>query len=477
MEPEKKPGKWRRRLKRALKVFLVVVVVLVLLLVLLHALWNFVAGRKLEEQLQAMRQAGEPVTLADLYPELSYPEAENAAHVYRAAFELMTGLSLDSKDHPFLKRTWTDTDPTQWSEEDVAELRKLLNEYRLSIDLGRRAAHMPHCRFLPQFDAATGFPMLEELTGMRHLGWVTLLDSLLRLHDGDADGALRGCTTAFPMARSLEGNPVIITFLVQVAIQHVSLRTAEVVLDQGNPSPEACRELLAAVREADANLRSSLRRAYEAERVVAICSMEAIFGGEPVLPKRPSPVALHLPRKRVSYWKRPLQRSWLAGVLEATAPIPALATEPYPQARLEMERLNAAGYEPTSPTLRLWKKLRNPGRTMGLMVVPVYIKAKGEETNAEARLAVAQTALALRLYKAERGQYPDSLDALSPAFLDEVPADPCTGSNLNFRREADGFLLYSIGLNGKDDGGITMTWEDSKMVNPDTDDIAWRASR
>jgi len=477
MEPEKKPGKWRRRGKRALKVLLAVVLVLVLLLVLLHGVWNFVAGRKLERQLQAMRDAGEPVTLADLYPELPYPEAENAAHVYRAAFELMTGLNLDPRRRLFLEHTWPDTDPTQWSEEDVAGLRRLLDEYRLSIDLGARAAHMPHCRFSPQFDAVSAYPMLEELSGMRELARVLLLDSLLRLHDGDADGALRGCTTAFLMPRSLEGNPVLITFLVQVAMLHLSAQTAEVVLSQADPSAEACLGLLTVVREAEAALRPSLRRTFEAERVVGISFMESTFGGQPILPKRPSPVEQPLARKQVPYWKRPMQRTLLAGVLEATAPIPALATEPYPQARAEMDRLNASVKELAGPTTPTWKKVRNVGKILGVMAVPAYTRAKDEEAKAEARLDVAQVALALKLRKVEHGAYPDSLDALSPALLDEVPEDPCTGKPLVYVRQDAGFLVYSIGLNGKDDGGLKETEKAGKKVNPGTDDIAWRCAR
>jgi hypothetical protein len=334
MEPEKKPRKRRRWWKRALKVLLAVVLVLVLL----HALWNFVAGRKLERQLQAMRQAGEPVTLADLYPELPYPEADNAAHVYRAAFELMTGISLDPRKHPFLERIRTDTDPTQWSDEDVGGLRKFLDEYRLSIDLGRRAAHMPHCRFLPQFDATTGLPMLiEVLANVRNLARLLALDSLLRLHDGDADGALRGCTTTFLMAQSLGENPELITFLLRLAVQQIGLHTAEVVLNHADPNADVCRELLVAVREAEANLRPGLRKTYEAERVGFISTMDAVFGGKPVLPEGSSPGQQSLVGKRVSYWRRPFHRTWLAGLLETTAPLAALVTEPYSQARPEMK--------------------------------------------------------------------------------------------------------------------------------------------
>ena len=41
-----------------------------------------------------------------------------------------------------------------------------------------------------------------------------------------------------------------------------------------------------------------------------------------------------------------------------------------------------------------------------------------------------------------------------PEFVPKVPLDPVDGQPLRYRRNADGtFLLYSVGENGKDDGG------------------------
>ena len=63
-------------------------------------------------------------------------------------------------------------------------------------------------------------------------------------------------------------------------------------------------------------------------------------------------------------------------------------------------------------------------------------------------------AIALKRYELKQGQYPDTLDVLSPAFTAEPPRDPMDGQPLRYRRETEGgFWLYSIGENGTDDGG------------------------
>ena len=49
----------------------------------------------------------------------------------------------------------------------------------------------------------------------------------------------------------------------------------------------------------------------------------------------------------------------------------------------------------------------------------------------------------------------DYLAALSPAIMSAIPADPVTSQPFHYSRTNDGwFLLYSVGENGIDDGGL-----------------------
>jgi len=64
------------------------------------------------------------------------------------------------------------------------------------------------------------------------------------------------------------------------------------------------------------------------------------------------------------------------------------------------------------------------------------------------------TAIALKRYQLKHGGYPPDLSSLVPEFLPAVPLDPVDGQPLRYRPQANGtFLLYSVGPNGKDDGG------------------------
>ena len=100
------------------------------------------------------------------------------------------------------------------------------------------------------------------------------------------------------------------------------------------------------------------------------------------------------------------------------------------------------------------------------------------EAEATRRLAIA--AISLKRYQLKHGNYPASLANLEPQFVSPVPRDPIDGKPLRYRLMPDGsFLLYSIGENGKDDGGdgsLTIrTWRDMplRFAAPDALDWVW----
>jgi len=62
---------------------------------------------------------------------------------------------------------------------------------------------------------------------------------------------------------------------------------------------------------------------------------------------------------------------------------------------------------------------------------------------------------------------------LAPDILPEVPLDPFTGKPYIYRLEDEGFIVYSVGSNQKDDNGRG-TWEITSIVMEKDDDVTWR---
>ncbi len=65
-------------------------------------------------------------------------------------------------------------------------------------------------------------------------------------------------------------------------------------------------------------------------------------------------------------------------------------------------------------------------------------------------------AIAIKRYELRMGKPPPDLAALIPAYLSQLPHDWMNGKPLRYRANADGtFALYSVGEDGRDDGGDT----------------------
>jgi hypothetical protein len=76
---------------------------------------------------------------------------------------------------------------------------------------------------------------------------------------------------------------------------------------------------------------------------------------------------------------------------------------------------------------------------------------------ASAQVAANQAAIACALerYRLANGNFPETLDALAPKFISQVPRDVIGGELMKYHRTSDGqFVLYSVGWNIKDDGGV-----------------------
>jgi hypothetical protein len=89
---------------------------------------------------------------------------------------------------------------------------------------------------------------------------------------------------------------------------------------------------------------------------------------------------------------------------------------------------------------------------------------------------LARVAIALERHRLARGEFPESLDALAPQFLEKIPHDVIGGQPLKYRRTGDGqFVLYSIGWNEKDDGGVVVFKKNSSAaVDSSQGDWVWR---
>ena len=78
-------------------------------------------------------------------------------------------------------------------------------------------------------------------------------------------------------------------------------------------------------------------------------------------------------------------------------------------------------------------------------------------------------AFALAAYRADHGSYPAKLADLKPKYVAQIPKDIFNDAELHYRQEGNGYLLYSVGVNEKDDGGKTRA---DRKADEEWDDLA-----
>jgi hypothetical protein len=105
---------------------------------------------------------------------------------------------------------------------------------------------------------------------------------------------------------------------------------------------------------------------------------------------------------------------------------------------------------------------RNPVTTictrhqlLAVLLLPTLHKIPLRAAAAQTAVDEAAIACALERCRLANGQFPESLDALVPKFISRLPNDVISGEPYKYHLRPDGqFVLYSVGWNEKDDGGV-----------------------
>jgi hypothetical protein len=89
------------------------------------------------------------------------------------------------------------------------------------------------------------------------------------------------------------------------------------------------------------------------------------------------------------------------------------------------------------------------------------------DVTCETRNQLVCVALALQMYRADHGNYPEKLDQLVPMYLTTVPNDLyALKGQLRYRKAGNRYVLWSIGPDGKDDKGAPMVRPKASQASP-----------
>jgi hypothetical protein len=109
--------------------------------------------------------------------------------------------------------------------------------------------------------------------------------------------------------------------------------------------------------------------------------------------------------------------------------------------------------------LSMWENPRNGfSRTLSMAINSIVLTAltggPDWEDRAMMRYELVKLAFALAEHRATEGEYPAALNGLVPKYVATVPRDLFNDGELHYERKGKGYTLYSVGVNGEDDGGM-----------------------
>jgi hypothetical protein len=316
-------------------------------------------------------------------------------------------------------------------------LRQRLDEAKPALDEVKGLSELPNGRFPIAYAPNPLNTMLPEQQKLRRVIQLLNRDSMAYAEAGEAHQAIESCCGAFNAARAIGDEPIAITQLVRVAGAIIASRTAERILAQTEPELDDLKRLQAVVEREDAHPYESIT--WRGDRAFVNATLEAIESGAMSL----SELAESPP-------------DWSDQLL-------AFAIQDYvrglhPQLFVYSARVQAASELP--PKLRrpemqqIEREMRQAWGNPVTLLMAAFLKLDDAFSRSHAILRCQAAACAAERYRRLHGDWPESLDQLTPDLIAEVPIDPFTGDSLLYHRLPDGVVIYSVSSDGVDNGGV-----------------------
>jgi hypothetical protein len=324
------------------------------------------------------------------------------------------------------------------------DLREVINEDQPQLDAACAAILSGPVQF--NLDASAGsYMLLPHLVLLKNLTQTLNGRAMLALHDGDRAAAWTNLMAATRLVTAWNPEPARISHQVRFGDARLVFNaTWQALQTTGWTDGQLARlqhewesaDFLSRLPEIQAFQRASDAKMFERDGSASPGAEADLYGEEKRL--------LLFYRDREIEYRNAVQ----AGTWMQMRSMPGVTNELF--------------FEPQNHHWRRFEMILNQRRTR-LRFEGQDASFLGQAAAAEAERRIAITALALERYAGKYDRYPETLQVLAPEFLKSVPVDFMTGQPLHYRAmEKAHFLLYSVGLDGVDNGG--------KMPTPPTEE-------
>jgi hypothetical protein len=341
-----------------------------------------------------------------------------------------------------------------------ADLLFLLNLNAAELEEIRAATQRPHAAFKIHVEESIN-ALFPELAVMKNFAGAFQTKALAQLAAGHPDAAFADLQATLAMGEAVRSEPILIAGLVRIACLEMAVPPLYEGLARGQWSTAQLEQLQARLDRI--NLAEETSRTLRGERAFSIAIID--------LMKR-DPAALDMDGEEgLGFGSlRYMPSGWF---YQNQLNIARFYQETFPGLDVSRRVVDLAKLNRIMDDLNKQMTPRGPYTVFVSMLFPAIDKALSRTARVQATLNLAIVACALERCRLGTGQYPDRLEALTPRFCAQLPVDPVNGEPLKYRRTDDGrFMLWSVGLNLKDDGG-TIALDKKGKPAPDGKDGDW----
>jgi hypothetical protein len=375
----------------------------------------------------------------------------------------------DAYQDPFFKATdWP------WTAKEKPELAAwlLLNEKPLAVVMQatRRSDYFNPLVPKKTEDSSPGLmgALLPQVQKCRELATALTCRAMLRVSDGKTEEAWQDLLTCHRLGRLMTRGGTMIEMLVGIAIEQIANKADVAFLDHAELTSKQILACLQDIR----NLPPMPALADEmdlGERFMCLDMMLTVARhGVSVLDNLEKSAMGQQPGAQDKARWFTSNINWDPALRNANSWIDrfvaALHIKDRPTRTQELATLNQdlrhlkQQIASTDSVAKALAGSTSRGELMGNILItltlPAFDKVQDAVDRCEQGQSNLQLAFALAAYKADHSRYPAKLDELAPKYLPTIPDDLFSDKPLIYQPAEKGYLLYSVGLNGKDDGGL-----------------------
>ncbi|HTG44341.1 MAG TPA: hypothetical protein VK633_07395, partial [Verrucomicrobiae bacterium] len=333
----------------------------------------------------------------------------------------------------------------------AAEYIEWSQQFNADFDVMRAALKRPYARIDGDYQHTPAIPT-ANLIACRTVAQILAVRTQCYLLQGKPDKALHEVTLLHDLFRFLESRPMtLVSAMINVAIKGLYVTTmADGLRLRAWREPQ-----LAAIQEqlGQINLMPQVYRAFQSELAGFYRLMETSTSRELA--------AIFANHAEATTWKKITNPTYQfltfapQGWIYQNA-VRVLSLQEKPLAGFDLEhhlirpKITDNQIRETIDTIER-SSIYN---FLSGVVIPHYGRAMQKAAQNQTLANEAYIICGLERYHSAHGKYPEALAALVPQFAAALPKDIIGGGALKYRVEEGQFVIYSIGWNETDDGGM-----------------------